>query len=107
MIIDETPAHSARVRATIDPALIATSLRPSRADWTRCIVKHANFAQPAHSRSRAVSVFRGMTGMTTKYQKSALRLIATLALALPLFATQLSAQEVLPRPDPKFNGIIG
>jgi len=35
------------------------------------------------------------------------RLISSLVLALPFSLSPVSAQEVLPRPDPKFNGIIG
>ena len=34
-------------------------------------------------------------------------LLGGLVLALPLSVVTVSAQEVLPRPDPKFNGIIG
>ncbi len=35
------------------------------------------------------------------------RLISGLVLALPFSVLTVAAQEVLPRPDPKFNGIIG
>lgn len=36
-----------------------------------------------------------------------LNLLGSVALVCPVFLGSLSAQEVLPRPDPKFNGIIG
>ena len=44
---------------------------------------------------------------TTERQWPISRLIAGLTVICPLFVASLSAQEVLPRPDPKFDGIIG
>ena len=35
------------------------------------------------------------------------KLISGLALACVVFVANVSAQDVLPRPDPKFKGVIG
>ena len=46
-----------------------------------------------------------------KHQATGLRdgwkLVGSLALILPILGTSVAAQEVLPRPEPKFNGVIG
>jgi arylsulfatase A-like enzyme len=44
---------------------------------------------------------------TVKRLRCILSLTGSLALLCPVFVANLSAQEVLPRPEPKFNGVIG
>jgi hypothetical protein len=44
---------------------------------------------------------------TMKRLRHILNLTGSLALLCPVFVADVSAQEVLPRPEPKFNGIIG